>query len=388
MRPTMSRGGTKAGIEPSCADARLRQPRPRLARRREDRHLLRRLVLRDRPRRLRVRGPRRRRRRPRRPDPLRCPAPRLAVRRPADRPLPAPHRAARSAPWRWAVVLAGAALAAALDAPSGVVFVFPALFAVASCAYGPAESALIPGLARTPQELSASNVTHSAMENGGFLLAAIVTGVPARRRPRRASSSRVATARRRGGHRRSLARCAATAARTTTTRTSSRASSARSRARPAHAGRAPGAAPRLADPDRAAALRGLRRRHSSSSWRSSCCTSAEGSVGFLNASWGIGALVGGACLALLLDRGRLVVAIAGGSLVLGAGDDAAGHLARAGDGLRRLVRHRDRLHLRRGGGENADAAARLRRDDGPGDRLARIRPAWRRWRSARSARSC
>ena len=35
------------------------------------------------------------------------------------------------------------------------------------------ESALIPGLAHTPQELSASNVTHSAMENLGFLLAAL-----------------------------------------------------------------------------------------------------------------------------------------------------------------------------------------------------------------------
>ena len=43
----------------------------------------------------------------------------------------------------------------------------------------------------------------------------------------------------------------------------------------------------------------------------------EGGVGFLNAAWGIGALLGGAALALLLDRGRLVAAIAGGSLLLG-----------------------------------------------------------------------
>jgi hypothetical protein len=43
----------------------------------------------------------------------------------------------------------------------------------------------------------------------------------------------------------------------------------------------------------------------------------EGSVGFLNASWGFGALLGGAGLALLLDRGKLVIAIAGGSLALG-----------------------------------------------------------------------
>ena len=36
---------------------------------------------------------------------------------------------------------------------------------------------MLPLLARTPQELSAANVTHSTMENVGFLLAALVTGV-------------------------------------------------------------------------------------------------------------------------------------------------------------------------------------------------------------------
>src|SRR6476646_10500768 len=62
-----------------------------------------------------------------------------------------------------AAILAGAAIAAGLDAPTGVVFVFPALFAVASSGYAPAEAAMFPLLARTPQELSASNVNHSAM---------------------------------------------------------------------------------------------------------------------------------------------------------------------------------------------------------------------------------
>ena len=40
---------------------------------------------------------------------------------------------------------------------------------------------------------------------------------------------------------------------------------------------------------------------------------SEGSVGFLNAGLGIGALVGGAGLSLLLERGRLVLALAGGA---------------------------------------------------------------------------
>jgi hypothetical protein len=43
----------------------------------------------------------------------------------------------------------------------------------------------------------------------------------------------------------------------------------------------------------------------------------HGSVGFLNAAWGIGALLGGGVLSMLLDRGRLAMALAGGSFILG-----------------------------------------------------------------------
>src|SRR5262249_45608564 len=74
-------------------------------------------------------------------------------------------------------VLAGVAAAAALHAPTPVVFAFPALYAIAVCGYPPAHSALTPSLAETPQQLSASNVTHSATENGGALAAALVAGV-------------------------------------------------------------------------------------------------------------------------------------------------------------------------------------------------------------------
>ena len=45
---------------------------------------------------------------------------------------------------------------------------------------------------------------------------------------------------------------------------------------------------------------------------------STGCVGFLKATWEVGALVGGAGLVLLLDRGRLVIAIAGGSVLVGA----------------------------------------------------------------------
>jgi Cyclic nucleotide-binding domain len=43
-----------------------------------------------------------------------------------------------------------------------------------------------------------------------------------------------------------------------------------------------------------------------------------GSVGYLNAAWGIGALLGGAALALLLDRGHLAAGLVLGSIVAGA----------------------------------------------------------------------
>ena len=45
---------------------------------------------------------------------------------------------------------------------------------------------------------------------------------------------------------------------------------------------------------------------------------AQGSVGYLNAAWGAGALIGSAALALLLDRGKLASGLIVGSLLTGA----------------------------------------------------------------------
>jgi MFS family permease len=215
-----------------------------------------------------------------------------------------------------AAVLAGAAGAAALDAPAGVVFVFPALFAIASSGYAPAESALMTTLAQTPQELSAGNVTHSAMENCGFLLAAVATGILLA-----ATSPAVIFA-------------IATAAMVLTA--IAIAAIERDR-RPEYVSEG-----EFAGIARETSL-GLRALFEHPALRLSAAILVlliffegfadvlvvvmalemlhleEGSVGFLNAIWGVGALAGGAGLALLLDRGRLVVAIAGGSLVIGVG---------------------------------------------------------------------
>jgi MFS family permease len=72
-----------------------------------------------------------------------------------------------------AVVLAAATVAAATGRAPAIVFCTAAGFAVAMAAYPPVESALLPQLARTPQELSAANVALSAMDNAGFLVGAI-----------------------------------------------------------------------------------------------------------------------------------------------------------------------------------------------------------------------
>jgi MFS family permease len=213
-------------------------------------------------------------------------------------------------------VLAGATVAAALDAPTAVVFAFPALFAVAACGYNPAHAALTPTLVETPQQLSASNVTHSMMENGGALLAALVAGVllgptsPGFVFGVAAVAMAVVVLLVLG---------------------------LRKDSRPEY----------VAEEDEVAGAfrevtRGLRALAYHPPLRLASVTMVllflfegfadvlvvvmalellelgQGSVGFLNATWGIGAVIGALALAVLLDRGRLVIAVAGGSLLVGA----------------------------------------------------------------------
>jgi len=85
-----------------------------------------------------------------------------------------------------AVLIAGAALAVFADAPPFAVYVLAVLVSVVATAFRPAEAALIPALARTPEELTAANVAASTIESvgmfvgpaiGGLLLAGAGTGV-------------------------------------------------------------------------------------------------------------------------------------------------------------------------------------------------------------------
>jgi MFS family permease len=85
-----------------------------------------------------------------------------------------------------AVLIAGAALAAFTGAPAIVIYVIAGLVGIAATAFRPAEAALVPSLARTPEELTAANVAASTIESvgifggpaiGGLLLATTGTGV-------------------------------------------------------------------------------------------------------------------------------------------------------------------------------------------------------------------
>ena len=85
-----------------------------------------------------------------------------------------------------ATLIAGAALAVFADAPPVTIYVLAGLVSVSATAFRPAEAALIPSLARTPEELTAANVAASTIESvgifagpaiGGLLLAAAGAGV-------------------------------------------------------------------------------------------------------------------------------------------------------------------------------------------------------------------
>lgn len=212
-------------------------------------------------------------------------------------------------------VLGGASLAVTAGAPTWLVFALAGLFTVAASPYVPAEGALMPQLARTPQELSAANVTHSAMDNFGFLGGSVLAGVLLA-----VSSVQVVFA---------LAALAATASfiAILLTRRDSRPRyvdevAARGLARQATAGlRA-----MIADPP-------LRLLGASLTLLVFVEGAADvliviialdllelgnSSVGYMNAAWGVGALMAGAALAVLINRGRLVEGLVVGSLITGA----------------------------------------------------------------------
>jgi len=212
-----------------------------------------------------------------------------------------------------AALLGGATVAAAAGSPVAVVFALAGLSTVAVSAYVPAEGALMPLVAHTPQELSAANVARSVMDNIGFLIAGIAGGVLLALASPQAVFGMAAIA------------GLITALLLARLTPDSRPAYAHETSGTVLAHTATGARTLLADPrlrligvaltlllffegavDVLAVIVAL-----------DLLGLGEGAVGYLNAAWGIGALLGGGALAVLLNRGQLVVGLAFGCLLAG-----------------------------------------------------------------------
>jgi predicted MFS family arabinose efflux permease len=76
-----------------------------------------------------------------------------------------------------AATLGAAAIALAMDGPSWLIFLLAALTSVAGAAYRPSHLAVVPFLARTPQELVATNVSASTFEGAAVLIGPALAGI-------------------------------------------------------------------------------------------------------------------------------------------------------------------------------------------------------------------
>ena len=73
-------------------------------------------------------------------------------------------------------LIAGIGLAVAAGAPFAFVLVLAAAFTAVSTAHKPAQAALLPQVARTPDELAAANICWSIIDNGAFLAGSLAAG--------------------------------------------------------------------------------------------------------------------------------------------------------------------------------------------------------------------
>jgi MFS family permease len=213
-----------------------------------------------------------------------------------------------------AATLAVATLAAAADGPAAIVFGASAAFAVATSAYQPVQSALLPLVSRTPQELGAANVALSAMDNGGFLVGAAGAGVLLAIGSPQLVFGFAA-----------VAAAGASLVLLSVTRDRRPDYVAQPELRHVVRQTVSGASALLADPG----LRLLGAMLTVLVFFEGCVDVlvvvialdllglAESSVGYLNVSWGVGALAAGAALAMMLQRHSLSMGIGAGSLAIG-----------------------------------------------------------------------
>ena len=211
-------------------------------------------------------------------------------------------------------ILAISALAGLMDGPAVLVFALAGLFTIASTPFLPAEAALLPQLSRTPRELAAANLTKSLMDNGGFLVGSIGVGIALGFGSTGAGFAFSGVA--------ALASFAAALGLPGDDRPDyARGIVARELIGETVAGfklvvseaslRLPGAMVALLALVEGAAdvlivVTALDLLDLSSA-----------SVGYLNAAWGIGGLVGGAALTVILNRGHLIRAALAGAILIG-----------------------------------------------------------------------
>ena len=213
-----------------------------------------------------------------------------------------------------AIAMGCAAAAAASGISEGVVYLLAGLVTIASSPYVPAEGALLPAVAKSPQELAASNVAHSAMDNLGFLVAGLLGGVllattsPQAVFVAASAASLIAALLLLGLHR---------------DRRPSYADEVMTRGALRETGQ--GLATLMTDRSLrlVGAVRTLLVFFEGAADVLVVIVAldllglGEGSVGYLNASWGMGALLAAALLAMMLARERLATGLVAGSLLAG-----------------------------------------------------------------------
>ena len=76
-----------------------------------------------------------------------------------------------------ASALVAMAVCVVTDAPAAIVYLLASIAAVLATVFDPAQSALIPSLARTPEELTAANVSSSTLESLGYCVGPALGGI-------------------------------------------------------------------------------------------------------------------------------------------------------------------------------------------------------------------
>ncbi len=217
-----------------------------------------------------------------------------------------------------ALILALAALAVALDAPFALLLVLATLFTVVATAHKPAQGALLPHLAPSMTRQAASNALWTAIDNGAFVAGAMVGGVLVATLGAAGAIAGAALA---------FAAAALALAQIKREPTNSRLAGTSWRSRDETAGDALEGLRVVARDPKLRLLVGVL----------SASTFIEGmvdvlvvvvalklvalgdaGVGWLNASWGIGGLLGGAVALKLIAHDRLRHALPAGGLLIGA----------------------------------------------------------------------